>query len=110
MGYGVYLSGVGYGLAGGRCLGHKGVCVGHIGLCAGCGWWGGRCVQLVSPLLSCLVFGWFSLVFLGLCAMVAGGGEGARWFCFVERDLRIGVLEGFCRSLSGCFGSLFGPR
>ena len=34
VGYGVCLSGFGYGLAGGRCLGHIGVCVGHIGLCA----------------------------------------------------------------------------
>ncbi len=28
----------------------------------------------------------------------------------MDRDLWIGVLEGFCRSLSDCFGSLFGLR
>ncbi len=38
--------------------------------------------------------------------MVAKGGEGGSWLSCVDLRLRVGCLEGFCRSLSGCLGSL----
>ena len=96
---------VGYGLAGGRCFGRIGLCVGHIGLCAGCGWWGRRLSFRVSPLLSCLVFGRFSLVLCGLCSRFAVGWEGGSGVGRVDLCRRGGNLEGLCRSLSGCLGS-----
>ena len=104
------LSCVVYGLAGGRCFGRIGLCVGHIGLCAGCGWWGRRLSFRVSPLLSCLVFGWFSLLFGDLCAMVAWVWEGDSCVFSVDLGLRVGNLGDSGRSLNGSLGVLFCPR
>ena len=59
----------------------------------------------MSPLLSCLVFGWFSLVLCSFVGMVAGGVYGCRCVICVDLRLRVGYLEGFSRSLSGCLGS-----
>ncbi len=42
--------------------------------------------------------------------MVAGGLYGGRWCCCVRLCLRLGFLEGYCRSLSGCLGACVEPR
>ena len=62
------------------------------------------CVRL-SPLLSCRVFGWFSLVLCSFVGMVAVDWEGVSGVCRVDLGLRVRYLWGFCWSLSGCLGS-----
>jgi hypothetical protein len=64
----------------------------------------------LSPLLSCLVFGCFSLVFWDLCAMVAGGLYGGRCVCRVDLGLRVGNLGDSGLSLNGSLGAWVGPR